>query len=46
MTWDMAINHEEESHALKLQVYDKDIFSSDELVGESVLDFSAPALHS
>lgn len=46
MTWDFAINHDEECHALKLQMFDKDIFSSDEMIGSAELDFTNPAVFS
>jgi len=37
------IHHEDETHILKLQMFDKDIFSSDEMIGSAELDFTDPA---
>lgn len=40
MAWDQVISDPEESHELKIQMQDKDIFTSDELIGAVELDFS------
>lgn len=40
MLWDYTISDVNEEHTLHLQLYDKDIFTSDELIGEAQLDFT------
>lgn len=41
--WDYTITDVDEEHNLRIQLFDKDLFSHDELIGEADIDFNTVA---